>query len=128
MTDLQERKHVLVVEDEVRMMQMLAEEIGGAGLEVLQATSGEEALRIARESKPDLVLLDIMLPGIDGMDVLKKMRESDWGKKMPVIILTNLSANEKIMSGVLRDEPSYYLIKADSSIESILDKVKEILS
>jgi DNA-binding response OmpR family regulator len=128
MTNLQDKKRVLVVEDEVRMMQMLGEELGGSGLEVLQATSGEEALRIARESEPDLVLLDIMLPGIDGMDVLKKMRESDWGKKIPVILLTNLSANEKIMGGVMRDEPSYYLIKADSSIGSILEKVKEILN
>jgi DNA-binding response OmpR family regulator len=127
MIDLKDKKQVLIVEDEVRMMQMLGEELMSAGLDVLQATSGEIALRMAKESKPDLVLLDIMLPGIDGMDVLKKMRESDWGKNMPVIILTNLSANETIMGGVMRDEPSYYLIKAESSIESILEKVKEVL-
>jgi len=70
-------------------------------------------------------MLDIVLIGMDGMTVLKKIRER--GMRVPVIILTNLSSDDRIMGGIVRDEPSYYLIKADTPIEDILAKVKVTL-
>ncbi|MDP2648548.1 MAG: response regulator [bacterium] len=97
----------------------------GAGFSVLTCKNGTEALRLVQSGHPDLVALDLMLVGMDEMTVLKKIRE--LGIRVPVIILTNLSADQKIMGGVVRDEPSYYVVKSDSPIEDIVEKVKTTL-
>ncbi|OGG60772.1 hypothetical protein A2765_01510 [Candidatus Kaiserbacteria bacterium RIFCSPHIGHO2_01_FULL_56_24] len=117
-------KLLLIVEDEARMTRMLKEALEGEGFSVKEAVSAENALMHAEQDHPDLILLDIMLPGLDGMGLLKRMRQSAWGKKIPVIILTNVSPDDGIMTGVVRDEPSYYIIKADSSMDDIVSKVK----
>lgn len=115
-------KKILIVEDEQDLREVLKTALVEVGFSVIIAKGGEEVLPAIRRERPDLVILDIMLPGVDGMMVLKKIRER--GLRVPVIILTNLSADEKIMGGVLRDEPSYYMVKSDSPIEDIIAKVK----
>ncbi len=120
-----EKKKILIVEDDPDMLDMLKTAFEGAGFSVLSFKSGGEALAHVQSEKPDLVMLDIILIGMDGMTVLKEIREH--GIRVPVIILTNLSADEKIMEGVLRDEPSYYMVKSDSPIEDIIAKVKTTL-
>lgn len=115
-------KKILIVEDEQDLREILKTALVGVGFSVIIAKGGEEVLPTIQRERPDLVILDIMLPGVDGMTVLKKIRER--GLRVPVIILTNLSADEKIMGGVLRDEPSYYMVKSDSPIEDIIAKVK----
>ena len=104
------------------MRDILKTTLTKAGFSVMLAKEGGEALAVARSEKPDLIILDILLPVMDGITVLKKIRE--YGMRVPVIILTNLSSDDRIMEGVVRDEPSYYLIKSDSSIEDIVAKVK----
>ncbi len=68
------------------------------------------------------------MPKMDGMTMMRKVRESGlWGKKVPIIILTNLNANDAIMAGVIQNEPSYYFMKTDFQIEDLVKKVKEEL-
>ena len=66
-----------------------------------------------------------MIPGIDGLAVLQKLRENEWGKHVPVIMLTNLSPDTRILESVTRDEPLYYVVKSNTSMEDIANKVKE---
>ncbi|OGH69013.1 MAG: hypothetical protein A3D53_03865 [Candidatus Magasanikbacteria bacterium RIFCSPHIGHO2_02_FULL_45_10] len=121
-------KKILVVEDEPDMRQALVESLRYEGFDVLQAANGVEGLEEALARRPDLIILDILMPKMDGMEMMKKLRQSDsWGRKVPIILLTNLSADDKIMQGIVEDEPSYYLIKSDWKIPDVIEKVREIL-
>jgi DNA-binding response OmpR family regulator len=128
MTDTTDTRRVLlIVEDEASMMRLLKDALEGEGFAIMQAATAERAMEDATTQHPDLILLDLMLPGMHGMSFLEKVREQDWGKKLPVVILTNVSPDQDIMSGVVRDEPSYYVIKANASMDEIVAKVKVAL-
>lgn len=119
---------ILVVEDEPDMRQALAESLSHEGFEVLQASNGGEGLAQALGIHPDLIVLDILMPKIDGMEMMKKLRQSNsWGRKVPIILLTNLSADDKIMHGIVEDQPSYYLVKSDWKIPDVVEKVKSLV-
>ncbi len=120
-------KKILIVEDEQDMRQALVDELTREGFQILETRNGKEGLESALKEHPDLILLDIVMPVMDGMTMMKKLRESAGGKKIPVILLTNLSATDKIMMGIVRDEPSYYLVKSDWKITDVVVKVKEML-
>ena len=120
-------KTILLVEDEPVMIKLLADGFVTAGFNVLQAKDGEEGLLIALQKKPDLIILDISMPKMDGLTTMKKVRETEWGKAVPIIVLTNLSANDEIMSSVIKEEPSYYFMKTEWEIEKLVEKVKQEL-
>lgn len=110
------------------MSKTLVERFEQEGFKVFAAKDGEAGLKMALEEEPTIILLDILLPKMDGMQVLQKLRESgDWGKNVPVIMLTNLDANDKIIERVAKDKPTYYLIKSDWSLDKIVEKVNERL-
>lgn len=119
-----------IVEDENSQRKVLTETFVRSGFNVLQARDGKEGLEIALKEKPDIILLDILMPDMDGMTMLGKLRHyNSWGKNVPVILLTNISPdNEKINKQVVEDEPAYYLMKANYTIDDIVDKVKERLN
>lgn len=120
------KKLLLVVEDDLSLMKALSGKLTGEGFEVIEAKNGEEGLKKALEHKPELTLLDIVMPRMDGLTMLKQLRKDEWGKDAKVIILTNLSdaanANELEEKGV-----SDYLIKSDWSLEDIVKKVQDTL-
>lgn len=119
-------KKVLIVEDETALREALVDKLTREGFDALEAKDGEEGLKIALKEHPGLILLDIIMPKMDGMTMMKKLREDEWGKGVPIILLTNLSATEeKIIKGIVENEPSYYLVKSDWKIEDVVKKVKE---
>jgi len=119
---------ILIVEDENAMRTALTDYLTAAGFgHISGAKDGREGLRLALEGKPDLILLDIVLPKMDGMAMLRELRKDPVGKEVRVILLTNLAADDAIMRGVILNEPSYYLVKADHSIDEVLHKVKSVL-
>lgn len=119
---------ILIVEDEKPMLMSLKDNLSAAGFEhLLEAKDGEEGLVLALKEQPDLILLDILMPKMDGMTMMQKLREDAWGKKVKIIILTNLQADEAITKGVVRDEPTYYLIKTSYTIGDVTERVKEVL-
>ncbi|PCI90290.1 hypothetical protein COB18_00860 [Candidatus Kaiserbacteria bacterium] len=122
-----QQKTVLIIEDEQDMLIALREQLGGEGFSVLQARDGAEGLRLALEQHPDIILLDLALPKVDGMMLLKELRDDAWGKKAKVIVLTNLSEVEKI-SDALQSEVYEYLIKSDWKMEDIIKKIHTKLS
>ncbi|MFA7385407.1 MAG: response regulator [Candidatus Paceibacterota bacterium] len=120
---------ILIVEDEKVMLDSLAEKFTKEGFETIKAVDGEEGLKKALEFHPDLILLDIMMPKMDGLTMLKKIREDSWGENVKVVILTNAEDNKRIAEGVeygLTDKFSY-LIKTDNTLDSIVEEVKKIL-
>lgn len=122
-------KKILIVEDEQDLRKALTDKLTREGFSVLEAKNGEEGLKVALAERPDLILLDIVMPVMDGMTMMKKLREeNEWGKNVSIILLTNLSATDQIISGIVEDEPSYYLVKSDWKIEDVVKKVRERLS
>lgn len=119
-------KIILIVEDEAPMMTALADNLEAEGFSVLRATNGLDGLLIAVEKRPDLILLDIVMPQMDGLKMLEKLRVDEWGKKVPVIILSNYGDNEKVAEA-LGGDVSEYFIKSDIKIEEVVASVKEKL-
>lgn len=119
-------KRVLIAEDESAMRSALSDKFKGEGCVVFAAENGKIALDLAAKEKPDILLLDILMPQMSGMEVLAAVRTgSEWGKKVPIIMLTNLSPDEEIMGGVVKNEPSYYLIKSDWKLNDVVEKARE---
>ena len=123
-------KNILIVEDDPVLLDALKIKLEKDEYQVLKAPDGQTGLEMARKHKPDFILLDLILPVMDGMTMLRKLRETDsWGKTVPVIILTNLSGDSnQIINDVTDLEPSYYLTKADLKLDDLLTKIKEVLA
>ena len=121
---------ILIVEDEEIISKTYAEELRDQGFTVLTAMNGSAGLEIARREKPDIILLDILMPIMDGLTMMGKLREDNlYGKNVPIILLTNLSASEeKIMKAITKDDPAYYLVKSDWSLSGVVEKIKERLA
>jgi len=120
------KKRILVVDDEASLRSALRDKLAYEGFIVLEAKDGEEGLEIALREQPDLILLDIIMPKMDGLTMLKKLRENSWGKDAKVILLTNLSDNEKV-ANAMAQETYDYLVKSDWKIADVVAKVREWL-
>ena len=117
-------RKILIVEDEDRLARALEFKLNREGFETKIAFNGEEALEALGKEKYNLILLDIIMPKMDGMTLLKKIREFEWGRDLPIIILTNLSEAEKVYEATL-NKVSDFLIKSDWSLDDVVKKVKE---
>ena len=115
-----------IVEDEQAISQMYRIKLEAEGYEVFTAENGAKGLEVIKQHKPDVVLLDIMMPEMTGDVMLKKLRETDWGKDIKVIILTNVS-EEEAMKKVKELGVSDFVIKAQSTPHQVLDVVKRVL-
>ena len=122
MTD--QKKTILVVEDEEPMQLVLRDVLKVEGYAVLEAKNGVEGLDLALNGHPDLILLDILMPKMDGLEMLKKLREDKWGLHVPVIVLTNLSDNEDIAKAVEEDVFEYF-VKTDIRIDEVIQRIRE---
>ncbi len=124
------KRKILVVEDDQPMAHALELKLSHAEFTVLKAENGKVGLEVALREHPELILLDLLMPVMDGMTMLKKLREeNEWGKNVPVIILTNLTgADDERNANVSKMNPAYYLVKTDWKIDDVLQKVKERLT
>lgn len=120
-------KKILVVEDEEPLRRVLKDILTYEGYEVLEAVNGIEGLGEALNKHPDLILLDIVMPRMDGLVMLQKLRENDWGKTALVMILTNLSDNDDVIKET-EAEGIEYFVKTDIKINEVVAKINEKLS
>lgn len=122
-------KNILIIEDEEVQREAFVLKFTNEDYTILTASDGEEGYFVAIKYRPDIILLDLMMPKMDGMTVLKKLRnESDWGKKVPVIILTNLTPyEEQRMRDIQQTEPVFYVTKSNISLNDLAEKVREQL-
>jgi len=121
-------KKILVVEDEKSLRDLMMENLKARGYLAIGAENGTKGLELALSEHPELILLDLIMPGMDGMAVLKKIRSDAWGENVPVIILTNISeAGDALVEDILIHKPVNYLIKSDWNLRDIVDKVEKLL-
>lgn len=120
------KKKILIVEDEATLQKALTEFLTAEGFEVLSALDGEKGLELAKSGKPDLVILDIILPKKDGYEVLTEIKSREDTKDIPVILLTNLESPENI-DKAFEKGASTYLVKSNYKLEEVVKKIKETL-
>ena len=115
-------KKILIIEDEKSLIKNLELALG-EDYQVLSSSTGQEGIKIAQEDKPDLILLDFMLPDMEGSDILKELKSNEKTDDIPVIVLTNRSDQETV-SKIFEAGGKEYLIKADWSIDDIVKKIE----
>lgn len=116
-------KIILIVEDESSLLLVLHDRLQEDGFKILQAKNGAEALALSLAEHPDLILLDLLMPVMDGISMLKVLREDAWGKNAKIMVLTNLGGEEKLEEAKALGVTDY-LIKADWKIEEVVQKIK----
>ncbi len=118
---------ILAAEDDKLISNSLCEALKQAGFEPTPAYDGEEAVAKAKEIVPDLVLLDIMMPKLDGISVLWELKADPNTAKIPVVVLTNIGDVETI-SKIVEAGAVDYLLKSDQSVDDIIQKVRDVLA
>jgi len=123
---MSDKKKILIIEDEPSLQKSLMDYLELEGFEVSGALDGEKGIELAKNEKPDLILLDIILPKKDGYEVLDVIKKDEEIKNIPVILLTNLESQEDIVKGMEKGAISY-LVKSDYKLEEVVKKIKEAL-
>lgn len=119
-------KRILFIEDESALQKTFGEILKQEGYQMISALDGEVGLELAKNQKPDLILLDLILPKLHGFEVLQQLAKDHQTKQIPVIVLTNLEEMEDIEKA-LELGATTYLVKENYSLEEIVKKIKKIL-
>ena len=126
---INQKKVILITEDELPMLNILCNSLAESGYETIQAKNGQEGLILAFQRHPDLILLDLLMPKMDGLTMMNRLRQDTWGKHVPVVFLTNVNPDaDATLQEIIKNQPSYYLVKADSKLDEIVNKIKDVLS
>ena len=120
-------KKILIVEDNKGLAKVLSNSLHSENVSILEAGNGEDGLALALKEHPDLILLDVVMPKMDGITMLQKMREDEWGKNASVIILSNLSDQNRV-ADAMTEGVFDYLIKDDWSLDDLITRVKTKLN
>ncbi len=120
-------KKILIIEDEQSLVDLLADKLRTEGFEVQTAGDGITGLELALKWRPDAILLDIVMPKMDGLTMLRKLREQDEGKKVQVILLTNLSDTQKVYDAMANGVFDF-LVKSNWEIDDLVKEVRAKLT
>lgn len=118
---------IAIIEDDQVISQMYRMKFEADGFEVQLADNGKQGVAMVETFKPDIILLDLKMPNMDGAEALEKIRAEEWGKTIPVIILTNLGEEEAPKSLQTLGIHSY-IVKADLTPRQVVARVKEALA
>lgn len=117
---------ILLIEDEEALQKALTRALEIEGFNVVSAYDGKAGLELAQKENPDLILLDLILPQMDGFEVLRGIKSSPEAKNIPIIILTNLEQAQNVEK-IIEFGPLNYLVKANYNLDEIVAKIKELL-
>lgn len=120
------KKTILLVEDDTFILEMYATKLLNFGYNVITATDGDEALKTVKSKHPDFILLDLVLPSMDGFDVLKAIKKDPKIKDIPVVLLTNLGERKDVETG-LKLGADDYLIKAHFTPSEVIEKIQNLM-
>lgn len=118
---------ILLIEDDPFLLSMYSVKFESEDFKVLTAEDGEKGIKIALKEKPEIILLDILLPKMNGFEVLAKLKKSDETKNIPIILLTNLSQKDEISKGLSLGADDY-LIKAHFMPSEVVEKIKKYIN
>ena len=120
-------KKILIIEDDEFFRELIRKKISSnKDFEFMEAADGEKGLEAIKKEKPDLVLLDLLLPNVDGFEVLSKVRSDSDISKTPIIVLSNLGQQEDIEKA-LKLGANDYMIKSQFDINQIIDKITNLM-
>lgn len=125
--EMPQQKSILIVDDEADLRNVLEQKFLEEGLRVFTARDGKEAIQVALAEKPDVIVLDIVMPEMNGFEMLSELQKDPWGKEVPVIFLTNSSSLETISKAV-EFSSAEYIVKTDIGLDEIVLRVKERMS
>src|SRR3989338_7973099 len=117
-------KTILLIEDESALQKTIGDALSQEGFSILSALDGEAGLRLATEKRPNVILLDLILPKANGFDVLKSLKEQEATKDIPVVVLTNLESMEDIQKALDLGAMTY-LVKSNYTLQEVVEKVKQ---
>lgn len=121
-------KKILIIEDERSLREALIDILQLRKFQPLSAKNGKEGVIVALKEHPSLILLDLIMPEMDGMATFKKIREDSWGRNVPIIILTNLSENSMpFTTDMISRNLTYYMVKSDWRLHDVVKKIQEIV-
>ena len=126
MTSVQKNLKILIIDDENDIREVLIDTFENHGFTASSAINGKDGLELALSSHPNLILLDIMMPQMDGIEMLTKLREDGWGKNVPVAILSNINDKEKLKEAE-KIGIQASILKAEWKMSDIIKKVSELL-
>ncbi len=116
------KQNILVIEDDSFLRDLLKKKLESFGFQVSEAIDGDKGIKKAKEEKPDLILLDLLLPTTDGFEVLSRVKQESSTSSIPVVILSNLGQKEDI-DRCMKLGATDYLIKAQSTPDDIVAKI-----
>lgn len=122
------QKKILIADDDEPFLRKLSENIKIAGYIVLEARNGKEAMKIAGKSKPNVIILDLLMPLTDGVTMLQNLKTTQWGKYIPIILLTTLQEYDPSLQKILKLYSAYYKNKSLLQIDDIINTIKNVLS
>lgn len=117
---------IAIIEDDPVIRQMYLMKFEAAGFDVSVAENGKDGVALVEQAKPDIILLDISMPVMNGDEALTKIRSQAWGKNIPVLILTNLGEEEAPKS-LHKLNISSYIVKADLTPRQVVDRVQKVI-
>jgi len=123
---MQKKKKILIIEDEPGLLEMYRLYFERAGYQVFDVLSGQLGLEAAKEKKPDLILLDILMPDLNGYEVIKKLKSDPETSKIPILVFSNLAQVEEIQKGLALGADDY-IVKTDLTPKELLAKVEQKL-
>jgi len=123
---MKEVKKILIVEDDASVRKVLGEQLKNLNTEVFEADNGEDAVDMALEKKPDLIILDVIMPKMHGIEMLRKLEIDPWGRTVPVLLLTNFADDPRVAEAV-KQERVDLLSKGETNLHNILSTVKKKL-
>lgn len=122
-----DKPNVLIVEDDESIRTMYETAMKSAGLSTLVAQNGSEGVQIALEHHPDVILMDIMMPEMDGHEAMQKIRLDVWGKKAKVVFLTNFTDAENVIRAV-GEGSEEYIVKSHTEVKDVVNKVRTAMN
>ena len=123
---MEEGKVILLVDDDLTLREMYEERFKAEGFDIIQASNGEEAIKKAKENKPNVILLDIMMPKINGFDVLKELKADPELKEIPVIVLTALIQDVDRVQGKKLGAVDY-IVKSETMPGEVITKIQNAI-
>ncbi len=119
-------KKILIIEDNESYAGILQHKLTNAGFNIVLAGDGEAGIIELKQGNFDLVMIDLLLPKMNGIQVMNEIRRLETIAGIPIIILTNLNPNEELLSAIKKNKPSDYMIKPDVTLDDIVAKITKI--
>ena len=120
-------KKILIIEDNESYLAILSQKLSIEKYDVITAKDGPNGIQKTIDHQPDIILIDLLLPKMNGIEVLEKIRQSDRGKTLPLIILTNINPDDEILQIIMKNKPAYYLVKPEVTLDDIEEKIRNVL-